>query len=469
MRRVAMSIVVSCFSFLAVPAIFAEHPKIDFDQEVNASDTLGRARENAGVIVPRLRSIRRRIQLPFEPQHSSGLPRRDSLPPRDASKAVDLPNALEACQKWDPGQDGAGSSVSANCLAPEQVKGAKDGEAINISLRTGPYQPLPINNASYHAARTYPPKLQNLPPPVREPLLRDFNEIETIRTGLIKEGGDLDVEDEKVDFEARRLQVWSRRIDDRGAILDAQLAQYNQQCRSGPLPPNDVTACRNWARVFNGCVDRHNASVDRFNPAATAWRESLKRIQTLGGAFKAKVQNWDDFKIKPFMERAKKALEEGCEPVKSVKMIPRGPITLKTRGDTLPMRGFAIFDGDNPCPIKNYDWQKANGTGDIGRLLEDSVDPSLATLTTGPGEASGAAVLNVRDSKGNLAQGAVVISVLDTVRTCELNRLASHPINQNVCTYICSNSNPTGPLDQYGIPDPNDPSGMRCRPYILEP
>lgn len=356
-----------------------------------------------------------------------------------------------------------------NCPAPEQIETAKDGDAIRISLRTGPYQPLPVNNASYHMARTYPPKLQSLPPPVREPLLRDFDEIETIRTGLIKEGGDLDVEDENVDIEARRLQVWGRRIEDRGAILDAQLAKYNQQCRSGPLPPNDVTTCRNWARVFNGCVDRHNASVARYNAAATAWRDSLKRIQTLGGAFKARVQNWDDFKIKPFMERARKALEEGCDPVKTVRLVPANGPALRTGGDTRTFNGFIGHGGENPCPIRRHTWSKINRVGDIGNLVEDLSDPTRATLTTGPLEAVGGVVLEVQDSKGNVAQGAAVVQVTASVRTCELNRAASHPIVKFVCQYICENSNPTGPLEDYGIPDSSDPTGLRCRPFILQP
>ena len=179
--------------------------------------------------------------------------------------------------------------------------------------------------------------------------------------------------------------------------------------------------------------------------------------------------NWASLRIKPWITDARKAIENACDPVKKVRLVPANPPPIRTGGDILTLRGFVVYGGDKPCPIVRHTWTKLNSTGDIGNLVEDSADQTLATLTTGIMEAVGAVVLEVQDSQDNVERGSSVVTVSASVRTCELNKLASHPFVKNFCQYICVNSTPSGPLDDFGIPDPTDPSGLKCRPFVLQP
>lgn len=403
---------------------------------------------------------------------SPGLPESDASPMPGVGTTGNLGLPAETgCERHPPSKDDPQGETPSLCVATSSPTVVRKSVAAPI---TGPYEPLPRDNPEYAESVQLRDringgvgKLAPVPPPVRDALLSRWNQLDARRSELIQAARPLDADDERLSAFAARLRLWSDRIWQRRAILEANLATYNRLCLGRPLPEDEFRQCNDYRIRFNKCVDAHNASVDERSRLVGIGQDGLRCLRSRGDAFRVQVTNWINLTVKPWIVDAKKALEEGdCEAVKSVNITPRNPPPLRAGGETLTLQGFPVHEeGKNPCPIKDWKWDKVNSEGDIGSLTDEE---SIARLVTGPNEAVGSVVLTVTDSKGNARERAVPVRVRASVETCRLEAGISHPHVKNVCAYLCPDgSRPAKPLDDYGIPDPSNPGDLMCRPFIL--
>lgn len=469
MRRIPFS---AALLLLAGLLRAADSPPVDFDNGRDASGIIEHARKQG----------RLRYALPLDPIEEAGPQPAglDSLPALtepaiEVETTGKLPLPIGTGCEQDPGADDPGGETPSLCAVSKAASRSRG--ATTLVPITGPYEPLPRDNPEYKESLALRERIIGdvgvtgpIPPPVREALLNRWNLLDAKRTELILAARPLDTDDERLSRFARRLNVWFDLIMQRKAVLDANTATYNRLCLGRPLPDDEFRQCEAYRSRFNSCVDRHNASRRERNRLVGVWQSGKQCLEARGVPFREMVANWANRTVKPWISDAIKALAGDCDAVKRVNMSPPNPTDLMTGGDTLRMQGFPVHEGngENPCPIKKWDWKKVPRRGDIGTLTEAS-EPSMATLVTGPQEAFGAVDLVVTDSKGNTGPGSVVVTVKSALQTCALIEEVSHPRVRNRCEYRCRNSRPWGPLDVYGMPDIANPGEMICRPFILDP
>lgn len=423
-----------------------DSPKVNFDQGVDASAILERAREKSGVSgLPPLQPLLQRESLPELDKIS--------IPASLVEAFVSLPEpATKACDNWDPDQDGRGSGkscakseepnscpekITVHSLLPKSIQKIKIPKGVIL----GPFRPLPDQSAVYRDGLGWRQKIDPLPAPVRDPLVRDWNGIESNRSGLINDGSNLDVEDEALYADAVRINIWRDRIDARAVVFNQWLPQYNQQCLGRPLPPDEFKTCKNWADRYNGCVNRHNASVQRYNAAVAAWKSAYASLNSRGGVFISRVQDWEILRIKPFIEQAKKALEAKCDKLVGMEIFPAAPPPVQVGGGTLDFFATPAFasPGDNPCPV-SYLWTTKNTSGNIGTLLIDPKDQKHATLTSGKDPAQGLVIVDGKDTMGATAAASAPVTVVKGALQCKLLFHSCNPEGppyEVVCSYDC--------------------------------
>lgn len=205
----------------------------------------------------------------------------------------------------------------------------------------GPFLPLVLNNARYTEASAYPPLLQQLPPDVGAPLLRDWAAIDAEKTDLESVARPLDADDDKVSVELDRLNAWDSRIKRRGELIDEEAARYAAACLGRPLPPDQLQYCRGWQQRLNQCIDAHNAEADRSDAYYAGWLTRRDTVKSRGDAFKVKVNAWVDAKIVPFIAAATKATDDAG----------RTTVRIQAQGDDIPDRGGYSVSIDQLRPI----------------------------------------------------------------------------------------------------------------------
>lgn len=421
--------------------------KVDFDQGPDAHSVLEGARLNAGVsAIPPLKvlmSVTRSERL------------RGVVVPPSLRLAVwppsDSPTA--ACDAYNPENDGRPSGI--HCAEAEKDKACPKGQTVRAllpqflldlpvplgSVFDGPFGPLPLGGAVYREGASLKSRVHaspSIPADTRGALLNDWTEIDTAGSVLTNEGNGLDVDDEALYADAVRLNVWEDRINARLAIGRELLARYNQGCRSGPVPPDEAAACNRWASQFNACVNRHNAAVKRYQQAAAIWDENYDRLEPKVSGFRARVQGWENLKIKPFMEKAKKALAEACAPLVSVSasatpstIVPRKTSILAAK----PKYSDSTPDA-KPCPTK-FKWKPS-----ITALGSLSSDAGQSVTFTSHGE-RGTQDLRVEASDDYSTKVAGTVVTIAGGKLCPVTRTYDPAEDKTTCAYACST--PTSP------------------------
>lgn len=433
-----------------------DKPKVDFDQGPNASAVLKEAREKSGV--SEVRTLHE-----FRETAPSAKLSKISVPP-SLKLAVMAPPPSEsptsACDAYVPENDGRPSGLRSLC--PEKEKGEAESCTANQTVRDllpqflrdlavapgtvfgGPFGPMPQAGAVYREGLGLKNQVQaapSIPADTRGALLKDWSEIDSIGSGLTNDGNGIDVEDGALYTDAVRINVWADRINARLAILRRLAGDYNQRCRSGPLPPGEVTACNQWADRFNGCVDRHNAAVGRYEQAVAAWNANYDRLEPRVSGFRVQLQNWENLRIKPFIELAKKALA-GCDKLVSMRIDPARPPLLPAGGALQDFHATPAFaaPGTNACKV-SYLWTTINTSGNIGTLTVSPQTERHATLTTGNDSAEGSVVIEGVDTTGAKASASAPVKVLKGAQQCREEGTQCLPEAGGqfklVCTYNC--------------------------------
>lgn len=382
----------------------AEPAKVDFDQGVDASQTLREARR----------------QVPLNP--------------------IDKARVLLA-------------------QSAATTRSADKGAVIGIDVRERVDQSEP-----YQTAQQYPPLLENLKPEVRDPLKAQWNGINATRGELITEANGLEAEDRALATRAEALNRRTAELEQRNAELEAEIGNFNRQCTGRPLPPDEYNACARWRDDLVRRINAHNADIARHNTQVEQWRSEAADLRRRAGtesaagkkrgkgaaSFLIRVAAWEQ-RVVQFSAAAKKALEEGsCGRLKGLSINPSAPQTLRT-GAMQDFTAVPSFEPpqDKPCPV-TYLWTTQNTTGDIGRLAVDPKNEKRATLTTGSDDAKGSVTLEADEVLGKKKfHASVAVTVVKGAQQCQVEGTQCLPREGGgftlICTYNCCGSTEIGP------------------------
>lgn len=470
------------FALAALPLVLSsqlafaadDKSKVDFDQGPSASAILDEARQRSGVSGARpLKTLRERAP-------SANLSKIPLLPSLKLVLGPPSESPTAACDAYIPENDGRPSGLLAPCAETEKIKSCPEKPTVRDllpeSLRDlvpppgtvfgGPFGPMPQAGAIYRDGLGLKNQVQaspSIPDDTRGALLKDWNEIESVGSGLTSDGNGLDVDDGALYTDAQRLNLWADRIDARLAIGRRQAADYNQRCRSGPLPPGEVAACNQWADRFNGCVDRHNASVKRYDQAAAIWDANYNKLEPRVSGFRVRLQNWENLRIKPFIELATKALAAGCRKAASLTIVapPSKVGTTSPGGESVHYVANATYESKpEGSPVCDLAWS-------IDNVLLGTLSPQKGSATVfKPNRIRGSGVIKVTEKVSGLSDtGSIIVQGgRECIKTGEVRTPPAGPNEpfKVTCTYTCPF---TGPQVLF-LSDPRDyPS---CPP-VYEP
>lgn len=367
-----------------------------------------------------------------------------------------------ACESYIPENDGRPSALTFSCreaekhaecanpptlaeLIPEQFKNLAIAPG---SVFGGPFGPKPRGGSPYIEGLGLKNRLESAPSIPAETLgalLKDWRVIDATATRLESDGNGLDVEDGALYTDAVRINHWSDRIQARLPILRRLASDYNQRCRSGPLPPGEVTACNQWAARYNTCVDRHNASVKRYEQAVAAWNADYDRLEPRVGGFLARIRDWEATRIKPFITLARQALD-GCDKLVGMRIDPARPPLLPAGGAKQDFHATPAFaaPGTNACKV-TYLWTTTNTNGNIGSIAVSPQTERHATLTTGDDSAEGSVQVEGVDISGAKASSPPApVKVVKGALQCQVTGTQCLPDAGGqfklICTYNCCGS-----------------------------
>jgi len=383
------------------------------------------------------------------PRPAQSSPTTPTIAPLVSTAALFPPSAV-ACEQMPPSSDDPGGGTPALCGKKRRTDSASS-PAANIVPITGPYEPLPRDDKDYQdavwlksqiegigAVNGVPNTKASIPPPVRDALLNRWPPLYSKRTELIAQARPLDADDEALSRFAYRLNVWLDNIKRRKPILDSQLAQYNSGCLGRPLPDDEYKQCESYRSRFNDCVGRHNASLNERNRLAGVWQEGKNCLTSRGNSFRARVRDWITLIVKPWVEDARKALANACDPLISVSATATPPTIEPQKTSTLTAEPKYSTTGPDskPCPT-TYKWSPTFTT--MGNL--DGVTSQTVTFTSSG--LRGRQNFRVEASDDFSTQFAGVFVTIAGGRLCAVQRTYDRTENKTTCAYQCAQSSPT--------------------------
>lgn len=440
MRRFAAVFIIS----LWIPAQLAKsaekHVEVDFDQGPDATAVLNEARRLGGV--SELKPL-----LPLMTIAPAERLARVVVPP---SLKVNFwpPSAspTSACDAYNPESDGRPAGVLTPCAGTEQVKSCSALSVRDLmpdslkslqvplgSIFGGPFALMPAASAVYREAYGVKGRVDaapTIPDETRGKLLTDWSTIQSVGAALKGDGSGLDVDDAALYDDAVRINIWRDRINARLKIGNQLLAQYNQGCLSGPIPPDEAAACNRWADQFNACVARHNSSAQRYKQAVDIWNANYDRLEPRVTDFRTKLQNWENTLLKVFIDQANQALTSACAPLISV-TASADPAIIKPQMTSLLKAEPKYGEGSQPCPT-TYIW-KPSGT-ELGFLGKPDAQSVIFTSSGQRGKQD----FRVEASDGFSSKVAGTIVTIDGGKICAVRRAYDRSEDKTTCAYECA-------------------------------
>lgn len=311
MRRATVFSVVfvaCCASLLKA----GDAPNINFDQGVDSSSALKQAkkalsRDGLKDFPP----ILERLRLPPHLERIVAA----TVPPPDSP--IGAMEEIRPCDEYVPELDDRGSALTTKdkqipCTLADrshfiwggQSEAAHDGPVVLGEA----YEALPRDSEPYRDSEKWLAQVPRLPQHQRPPFESRHQGIRTTRQGLMADGRGSDRNEEELVVRVRVLNNWSARIDARRNRIEQDRANYSRECLSAPVPPDQFKICEAWRTRAKSCIDRHNASVGRYNPTAAQFRADRDRHFSTVDSFKGKVRMWEAQEVKPFNEAVQQAL-----------------------------------------------------------------------------------------------------------------------------------------------------------------
>lgn len=284
---------------LAVQIAFAadDAPKVDFDQDVDASAILTRARELAAKQLPPIPLLKRKLL-----------------------KLMRMKAMIAG-----PGQYPAVSPlITGSASYP-----------LGVNLRT---------DRKYLA----------LDPVVLKPLDTEWTDIAAVRSDLLSQASGWEGDNERLYTDGQQLDKDLAALQKRQSDLNIEIGQYNQACTTRPLPPDEYQRCVTWRdsllrrkAQLDTDITQYNGRVNSWNQRSSVNFDRRKRLVVLIDGWELRIQQW--------IEAAKKAMAAVCRPVDHLESRPAGD-SVFTGGSSAPFEVRAFFKSEPkdapPCPVE---------------------------------------------------------------------------------------------------------------------
>lgn len=152
----------------------------------------------------------------------------------------------------------------------------------------GPWQPKIFSHEGYKKAQEYPPLIEFLSPPVRDPLKVKWQDIEKVRGALLADAAILEPVDQKLYQAGVALDEEADRLNGERDDLHTEIDQYNSQCAGRPSTPS----CERWradlvwrSDVLQGKIARHNENI-------VVWRRKAAELEGEGKKLDERIVSW---------------------------------------------------------------------------------------------------------------------------------------------------------------------------------
>lgn len=353
-------------------------------------------------------------------------------------------------------------------------------KSLNVQLKNTagvypPVTPLILNNAAYQNAANLrnDSRYRALPPRTLEPLEAEWRKINDIRRDLLSNASSWEGRNEQLYRDGQRLEQDRAVLDQRERDLNTEIDQYNQECTTRPVPPDEYRRCVAWRDSLIRRSDQLNRDIDDFNREVDAWNSRSSTIFDERGVLVGRINAWD-VGIAAWIATAMEAIEGGgCGKLKGVRLYPANPPILSPR-TRQPFEAILEFaePADNPCPVTHL-WTAESRVGNIGVLsFPDLPNEKKSVLTTGNGAAQGSVSIEVEDVTNNVKFKATA-QIIVTDNMCRRNFI--FPIEELPnerwrlkCNYICPPDSLCGVRTLFAHPPSEAEIGFFCKESLPE-
>lgn len=222
-----------------------------------------------------------------------------------------------------------------------------------------PVTPLITGSAAYPLGVNLrvDPKYLALDPAVLKPLETDWTDITFVRNDLLSQASGWEGENEQLYRDGQQLDRELAGLERRQIELNTEIDQYNQACTTRPLPPDQYQQCVAWRDSLIRRKSQLESDIAQYNGRVNSWNQRSSAIFGRRGTLVVLIEDWER-RIQDWIETVKKAIAAQCRPVDFLESRPPGN-SVPTGGFTAEFEVRAFFKtepkGSPPCPV-DYLW-----------------------------------------------------------------------------------------------------------------
>ncbi|MDE2142935.1 MAG: hypothetical protein KGJ84_11045 [Elusimicrobia bacterium] len=263
-----------------------------------------------------------------------------------------------------------------------------------------PVSPLITGSAAYRDALNLhaDPRYLTLDPNVLKPLEGDWARIGSIRSDLLAQASTWEGDNGNLYSGGQQLESDRAALDQRKSDINTEIDQYNQQCTTHPLPPDQYQQCLNWQSSLNARQNQLNSDISAFNGQVDSWNQLSQAILQRRNDIVLNIQNWEAT-VKSWTNSVHKALAAQCRPLKQLDVTPHAA-SVPTGGLPAVFTARTLFQADPAaapaCPVDLL-WTFTPHP-DIPNTVIGTIAPTKgATTTITSGNFTGLGTLVVQD------------------------------------------------------------------------
>lgn len=293
----------------------------------------------------------------------------------------------------------------------ELLKVPKKRKGANASGIYQPVSPLVTGSAGYPIGVNLraDPKYLALDPEVRKPLESDWTEINSLRSDLLSRASGWDGDNEQLYTDRQQLERDRSAIERRQQDLNTEIGQYNQACTTHPLPPDEYQRCVSWRDSLITRKSQLDNDITQFNGRVDSWNQRSSEVFDRRGVLVDSINGWEQ-RIQQWIEAAKKAIEAVCRRVDHLESRPPQDSVI-TGGISVPFEVRAIYKSepkDAPACAVDYLWSLETHPpippGPLGTLSPLTGPKTVFTSGNFPGIGT----IVVQDRNSGLGTGSTI-------------------------------------------------------------
>lgn len=218
-----------------------------------------------------------------------------------------------------------------------------------------PVSPLITSSASYPLGVNLrvDPKYPALDPAVLKPLEADWTDITAVRSDLLSQASIWDGGNEQLYRDGEQLDQDLAGLELRRTNLNTEIDQFNQACPNRPLPPDQYKKCVAWRDDLIRRKSQLESDITQYNGRVNSWNQRSSAIFQRRGTLVGLIEGWER-RIQQWIETTRKAMEAVCRKPYQIAVKP-DPENVPAGGISRPFEAMVYFR-ENPvdapeCPL----------------------------------------------------------------------------------------------------------------------